>query len=80
MLKPDSLYNHGMRPLCYSEIDAQRYQRGWVRCGRDVCYYGNSMKRKNAFRLYTLTFSVQFNHDHDTIYLAHSYPYSYSDL
>ena len=25
LLKPDSLYNHGMRPLCYSEIDAQRY-------------------------------------------------------
>lgn len=39
LLKPDSLYNHGMKPLFYSEIDAQRYARGWVRCAKDVCYY-----------------------------------------
>jgi hypothetical protein len=39
LLKPDSLYNHGMKPLVYSEVDAQRYGKGWVRCGADVCYY-----------------------------------------
>lgn len=39
LLKPDSLYNHGMQPLFYSEIEAQRSGKGWVRCGRDVCYY-----------------------------------------
>lgn len=29
---------------------------------------------------YTLTFSVQFPHDFDTVYFAHSYPYTFSDL
>jgi hypothetical protein len=38
-LKPDSLYNHGMRPLMYSEIEAKKYSKGWYRAGKDVCYY-----------------------------------------
>lgn len=29
---------------------------------------------------YTLTFQVEFQHDNDTVYFAHSYPYTYSDL
>ncbi|CAO1376261.1 unnamed protein product [Diamesa serratosioi] len=29
---------------------------------------------------YTLTFNVEFDHDNDTVYFAHSYPYTYSDL
>ena len=80
LLKPDSLYNHGMRPLMYSEIEAKKYGKGWVRAGRDVCYYQNSMKRKTVGHYYTLTFRVQFNNDNDTVYFAHSYPYTYSDL
>jgi cytosolic carboxypeptidase protein 2/3 len=80
LLKPDSLYNHGMRPLMYSEIDAKKYGKGWVRAGRDVCYYQNSMKRKNMGHYYTLTFRVQFSNDNDTVYFAHSYPYTFSDL
>lgn len=39
LLKPDSLYNHGMRPLMYSEIEAKTNGKGWIRAGRDVCYY-----------------------------------------
>lgn len=39
LLKPDSLYNHGMRPLMYSNIDASKFGKGWVRAGKDVCYY-----------------------------------------
>ena len=27
-----------------------------------------------------MTFSIQFEHDNDTVYFAHSYPYTYSDL
>ena len=80
LLKPDSLYNHGMKPLLYSEINAQRYNKGWVRCGQDVCYYANSLKRKGAFHYFTLTFATTFDNDYDTVYLAHSYPYTYSDL
>ena len=80
LLKPDSLYNHGMRPLMYSEIEAKKYGKGWVRAGRDVCYYQNSMKKKTVGHYYTLTFRVQTNNDNDTVYFAHSYPYTYSDL
>lgn len=29
---------------------------------------------------YTLTFNIEFPHDNDTVYFAHSYPYTYSDL
>ena len=29
LLKPDSLYNHGMQPLIYSDIDAQNKGIGW---------------------------------------------------
>jgi hypothetical protein len=39
LVKPDSLYNHGMRPLVYSETEARRNGRGWIRGGGDICYY-----------------------------------------
>ena len=80
LMKPDSLYNHGMKPLMYSEIEAKLYGKGWQRHGQDVCYYQNSMKRKNPGYYYTLTFSPQFKHDNDTVYFAHCYPYTYTDL
>jgi len=31
LVKPDSLYNHGMKPLVYSEIEAERANKGWTR-------------------------------------------------
>lgn len=51
MMKPDSLYNHGLRPLMYSEKGARIWQVlntvkhdeevpkkwGWKRCGENVC-------------------------------------------
>ena len=79
-MKPDSLYNHGMRPLMYSDVEAKKFGKGWTRAGNDICYYQNSMKRKNAGYYYTLTFSATFKHDGDTIYFAHCYPYTYTDL
>lgn len=79
LMKPDSLYNHGMRPLTYSETAAKK-GRGWVRGGTDICYYQNSMKRKTAGYYYTLTFSHTFEYDQDVAYFAHSYPYTYTDL
>jgi len=29
---------------------------------------------------YSLTFEVKFKHDHDTVYFAHCYPFTYTDL
>lgn len=38
------------------------------------------MKRKSAGFYYTLTFSLEFENDNDSVFLAHCYPYTYSDL
>jgi len=80
MMKPDSLYNCGMKPLVYSEGIAKNKKIGWHRDGYDICYYQNNMKRRNAGYYYTLTFSIKFKYDFDTAYFAHCYPYTYSDL
>ena len=69
-----------MQPLMYSEKDAETKGLGWQRAGRDICYYQNSIKKKTAGHYYTLTWTVNFEHDNDTIYFAHSYPYTYTDL
>jgi murein tripeptide amidase MpaA len=64
----------------YSEMAAKKSGRGWIRTGQDICYYQNSMKRKNAGYYYTLTWQCSFVYDKDTVYLAHSYPYTFTDL
>lgn len=38
------------------------------------------MRRKNQGYYYTLTWQCKFEHDKDTVYLSHSYPYTYTDL
>jgi len=59
MLKPDSLYNHGMQPLMYSEKTLKNTGKGWHRVGKDICYYQNRIpKKKPAGHYYTLTFSI----------------------
>jgi len=80
MMKPDSLYNCGMKPLIYSDAMAKQKKLGWHRDGHNVCYYQNNMKKRNSGYYYTLTFSVKFKYDYDTAYLAHCYPYTYTDL
>lgn len=59
LMKKESLYNDGMKPLVYSDYDAKTKGRGWVRGGFDVCYYQNSIKRKNGY-YYSCTFSYIF--------------------
>ena len=43
-LKSDSLYNMGMRPLFYSELDAANKNLGWRRAGNKIKYYKNNSK------------------------------------
>ncbi|KAL9653635.1 hypothetical protein ABK040_009112 [Willaertia magna] len=76
---PDSLYNHGMKPLIYSVKDSETKGIGWVRGGTDICYYRNNIKRKNGY-YYTLTFTFECTNDNDTFYFAYSYPYTYTNL
>jgi hypothetical protein len=43
-LKSDSLYNMGMRPLMYSEMDAEKKGLGWRRWGSHIKYYKNNLR------------------------------------
>mmetsp|Transcript_47300 Transcript_47300/g.86861 ORF Transcript_47300/g.86861 Transcript_47300/m.86861 type:complete len:756 (-) Transcript_47300:91-2358(-) len=83
MAKPTSLYNEGMRPLMYSMREATLHGVGWERCGTNIAYYQNGIRRKDQFKgatYFTLTFTIVFEHERDTVYLAHCYPYTYTDL
>lgn len=80
MIKPDSLYNYGMKPCVYSKLQAEQSKRGWRREGSDICYYQNNIKKKVGGNYYTLTFTITPENDSDTIYISHCYPYTYTDL
>ena len=34
--KPDSLYNYGMKPVLYSQIEAEKHFVGWSRVGSNI--------------------------------------------
>ncbi|XP_050714852.1 cytosolic carboxypeptidase 2-like isoform X2 [Eriocheir sinensis] len=91
LTKGDSLYNHGMRPLMYSRKEGDLHGVGWRRCATNIVYFKNHDSNdatcydsdddgEDDAPSYTLSFNVTFPHDHDTVHLAHCYPYSYSDL
>ena len=46
LMKPDSTYNLGMKPVVYSVKDAEKTGIGWQRGGFNIAYYQNSRKRK----------------------------------
>ena len=93
LMKPISLYGRGLRPLLYSEDNAEKKGTGWIRVGTNICYYanGNSVKKDRKENeeeeaavklehLRTLSFDVEFPASNDTCYLAHCFPYTYTDL
>ena len=61
-LKKDSLYNHGMKPLFYSEKTAERQQLGWTRRGHHIKYFQNYIKGHPLLSrdkiYYSLTFQM----------------------
>jgi hypothetical protein len=82
LCKKNSLYCSGMRPLMYSDHLARTQNLGWHRCGEDIVYFPNARRRdgRGTKPTFTLSFQLEFPHDHDRVYLAHCYPYSYSEL
>ena len=72
-VKPNSLFNQGMKPLIYSEMAYEEKETGWFRDGDNIGYFANT-------QFYTLTFQYTFKYDNDNVYFAYSRPYSYSDL
>jgi hypothetical protein len=83
LLKPDSLYNHGMKVLVYSEKHNMTSGTGWFRGGESIRYYSNGIKRNDvhAYKTYyTLSFTYTFRFSKDVVYFANSHPYTYSQL
>lgn len=57
LVKSGSLYNEGMRPLMYSEIDAAESKIGWRRCGENIAYFKNEDSTyaiSNIYRIFQL--------------------------
>ncbi|XP_076970760.1 cytosolic carboxypeptidase 2 isoform X3 [Tamandua tetradactyla] len=79
LLKPKSLYTIGMKPLMYSQLDADTHNIGWRREGDEIKYYKNNMGDGQQ-PFYCLTWTIQFPHNQDTCFFAHFYPYTYTDL
>ncbi|CAG9462836.1 unnamed protein product [Pedinophyceae sp. YPF-701] len=78
--KDSSLYNEGLLPALFSVQQHRQTGRGWYRAGVDVCYYTNEIPRKGAKKAYsTLTTTIVPHLANDTIYIAGSVPFTYSD-
>ncbi|XP_072175344.1 uncharacterized protein [Diadema setosum] len=85
LLKKDSLYNHGMRPLMYSEKEVSSSGVGWVRTGHHIIYNRSCGFNRNGLlhpelTYYVLEWQMEFHHADDTCYLAHCYPFTFTDL
>ncbi|XP_064653134.1 uncharacterized protein LOC135503474 isoform X3 [Lineus longissimus] len=85
LLKRDSLYNHGMRPLFYSEKDARTSGIGWARRGHHILYSRNMTHLSSPVLFrdrahFMLEWQMEFDHVDDSCYFAHCYPYTYTDL
>ena len=65
LLKYESLYNEGMKPVIWSKAKNAMKGLGWYKDGYAIKYYEN----KNTF--YTLTFKYDFEHAYDTVYFAY---------
>jgi hypothetical protein len=82
-VKPDSLYNHGMKILIYSEKFREATGVGWFRGGERIRYSSNGIKRIDviAYKTYqTLSFTYTFKFTGDTVYFANSHPYTFSQM
>lgn len=77
-VKTGSLFNEGLKPAVYSVKAKEKNGIGWTRQGNHISYYRNNMM--TFVKNYTLTFTYEFLYEDDTVYFAHSYPYTYSDL
>ena len=66
LIKPDSLYNHGMKPLMYSKRDAETKGLGWTRTGFDIKYVVSKKRAlTQATQYFQLSFAIEFNHEQD---------------
>jgi hypothetical protein len=68
-------------PDCAASSSFPKLGRCWHRAGSNIAYYRSAVPRgssRHAY-FYALSFCLRAEHDHDTLYIAHCYPYTYSD-
>lgn len=66
LIKPDSVYNHGMKPLIYSKKEADSKNVGWHRTGHEIKYYPSKKRSLSSPQtFYTLSFSFECAYDSD---------------
>ena len=82
LMKYDSLYLMGMQPVVYSKEREKKTGEKWHRAGTQVAYFQNCTPRidRPEKHYYTLSFQYSFDYPNDTVYFAHCFPYSHSDL
>ncbi|KRX00139.1 hypothetical protein PPERSA_10638 [Pseudocohnilembus persalinus] len=87
-MKNDSLFNYGMKPVCFS---LKNYQKGWQRLGNKISYKKSQIYKESSGgynqenlnsknKLYELVFTINFEDNDDTVFIAHCFPYTYSKL
>ncbi|KAL4501729.1 hypothetical protein ABPG72_018780 [Tetrahymena utriculariae] len=81
-LKNDSLFNYGMKPVVFSQQDNKLNGNSWGREGFSITYEKSNVLREGSSikYYYKLSFSYQFKYTNDTVYFAHCFPYTFSDL
>ena len=85
MLRKKCIYNHGLKIMTYSTMEAAKENIGWHRDCFNSIYYANNLyvyntnndKKRN---LHSLSFDYEFKYDNDTVYFANCIPYFYSTL
>ena len=85
LMKKDSLYQFGMRPVVFSVRDYEQTGKGWSHAGVDICYFQtrDSYQRKRGEKrrpFSCVSFVYEFKHENDVVYFAHCYPYTYTML
>ena len=68
-------------PVVYSTVAKAKTGVDWVRKGKEVCYYKCELQREGSRRYYyKLSFALSTKFQKDKLYIAHSYPYTFSKL
>lgn len=82
LMKYDSLYMMGMQPVVYSKEKEKKQGVKWHRAGTQIAYFQNAFQRidRPDKHYYTLSFQYCLEYPNDTVYFAHCFPYSHTDL
>merc|ERR1712137_529090 len=79
-VKPTSVFEEHTQPVMLSSRRFTVDGTGWTREGHDIAYYTNGADLISGKRIHTLSFSITFPYTDDSVYIAHFFPYVYSDL